>query len=241
MNQEQIRLIEAESGKRRWKRWGPYLADRQWGPVREDYSDDGLAWQYLTHDMARSKAYRWGKDGIGGICDDRQFLCLSWAFWNGHDPILRERLLAGARRKPISFTMAFNPRSKMMRLEDPPSVHKKNFRPIQINRIIRSSMSIFTETMEEAWVLHIRRGGRPLWQSLSSRGLMKTDILFRHDEIRNLHSSARNFLHTVDHLQVFLSRYLPVIYMRDHVIPRQLDCRIIQRFIKMGETGQGVA
>ena len=92
MNQEQIRLAEAESGKRRWKRWGPYLADRQWGIVREDYSDDGSAWQYLTHDMARSKAYRWGEDGIGGICDDRQFLCLSWAFRNGNDPILKERL-----------------------------------------------------------------------------------------------------------------------------------------------------
>lgn len=75
-----------------WRKWGPYLSARQWGTVREDYSPDGSAWEYLPHDRARSTAYRWGEDGILGISDDKQFLCFSWVFWNGHDPILKERL-----------------------------------------------------------------------------------------------------------------------------------------------------
>lgn len=74
-----------------WKRWGPYLSERQWGTVREDYSSDGSAWEYLSHDAARSRAYRWGEDGIGGISDCRQLLCFSLALWNGKDPILKER------------------------------------------------------------------------------------------------------------------------------------------------------
>ncbi len=75
----------------RWKKWGPYLTERQWGTVREDYSPHGTAWEYVTHDMARSKAYRWGEEGIGGISDDQQFLCFALALWNGKDPILKER------------------------------------------------------------------------------------------------------------------------------------------------------
>ncbi len=75
-----------------WKAWGPYLAERQWGTVREDYSAGGDAWNYLTHDQARSRAYRWGEDGIAGICDDQQRLCLALALWNGADPILKERM-----------------------------------------------------------------------------------------------------------------------------------------------------
>ena len=75
-----------------WRKWGPYLAERAWGTVREDYSPDGSAWSYFTHDMARSRAYRWNEDGIGGLCDSRQILCLAPAFWNGHDPILKERM-----------------------------------------------------------------------------------------------------------------------------------------------------
>nr|WP_236646400.1 hypothetical protein [Gemmatirosa kalamazoonensis] len=75
-----------------WKRWGPYLSERQWGTVREDYSPYGTAWEYLPHDAARSRAYRWGEDGIAGISDDRQLLCLAVALWNGRDPILKERL-----------------------------------------------------------------------------------------------------------------------------------------------------
>ncbi|MEO8594909.1 MAG: glucosidase [Candidatus Solibacter sp.] len=75
-----------------WKKWGPYLSERQWGTVREDYSDDGDAWKYFTHDHARSRAYRWGEDGLAGISDDRQQLCFALALWNGQDPILKERL-----------------------------------------------------------------------------------------------------------------------------------------------------
>jgi hypothetical protein len=74
-----------------WKKWGPYVTDRQWGTVREDYSENGTAWEYVSHDMARSKAYRWGEEGIGGICDEKQFLCFAIALWNKRDPILKER------------------------------------------------------------------------------------------------------------------------------------------------------
>ena len=75
-----------------WKKWGPYLSERQWGTVREDYSEDGNAWDYFTHDQSRSRAYRWGEDGLGGICDDKQRLCFALALWNERDPILKERL-----------------------------------------------------------------------------------------------------------------------------------------------------
>src|ERR1051326_695334 len=75
-----------------WYRWGPYLSERQWGTVREDYSADGSAWDYFSHDHARSRAYRWGEDGLGGICDRHQFICFALALWNGKDPILKERL-----------------------------------------------------------------------------------------------------------------------------------------------------
>ncbi|MCW2119161.1 MGH1-like glycoside hydrolase domain-containing protein [Flavobacterium sp. 7A] len=77
---------------RTWKKWGPYLAERQWGTVREDYSEDENAWEFINHDKARSNAYRWGEEGIGGYCDSREILCLAPAFWNGNDPILKERL-----------------------------------------------------------------------------------------------------------------------------------------------------
>ncbi|HEY8919371.1 MAG TPA: glucosidase [Chitinophaga sp.] len=86
MNKEQARLKQKE-----WKKWGPYVTDRQWGTVREDYSADGNAWNYTTHDMARSKAYRWGEEGIAGICDDQQLLCFAIALWNKKDPIIKER------------------------------------------------------------------------------------------------------------------------------------------------------
>ncbi len=92
MNAERNRLAESDSHQKNWKKWGPYLADRQWGTVREDYSASGDAWGYITHDMARSKAFRWGEDGIAGISDNHQRLCFSMAFWNRKDPILKERL-----------------------------------------------------------------------------------------------------------------------------------------------------
>src|SRR5437667_8044139 len=89
---EHIRLEEARDQKVPWKKWGPYLSERQWGTVREDYSEDGDAWNYFTHDQARSRAYRWGEDGLLGISDDQQRLCFALALWNGRDSILKERL-----------------------------------------------------------------------------------------------------------------------------------------------------
>src|SRR5580692_4836448 len=89
---EKQRLDEDKAGRQDWRRWGPYLSERQWGTVREDYSRDGTAWAYLPHDCARSRAYRWGEDGIAGFSDNWQNLCLSLALWNGKDPILKERL-----------------------------------------------------------------------------------------------------------------------------------------------------
>ncbi|MDX2229516.1 MAG: glucosidase [Leptolyngbyaceae cyanobacterium bins.349] len=90
--QEEIRLEEALTHQAHWRRWGPYLSDRQWGTVREDYSPDGSAWNYFSHDHARSRAYRWGEDGLLGISDNHQRLCFAIALWNGEDPILKERL-----------------------------------------------------------------------------------------------------------------------------------------------------
>jgi hypothetical protein len=89
---EQQRLNDAREAGIPWKKWGPYLSERQWGTVREDYSEGGDAWNFFTHDQSRSRAYRWGEDGIAGISDDKQRLCFSLALWNGKDPILKERL-----------------------------------------------------------------------------------------------------------------------------------------------------
>jgi mannosylglycerate hydrolase MGH1-like protein len=89
---EQKRLNDARELGVPWKKWGPYLSERQWGTVREDYSDNGNAWDYFSHDQARSRAYRWGEDGLAGISDDKQHLCFALALWNGRDPILKERL-----------------------------------------------------------------------------------------------------------------------------------------------------
>lgn len=92
MTAEHERLQEAQQHSIHWKRWGPYVSERAWGTVREDYSPYGTAWDYLPHDQARSKAYRWGEDGLAGICDRHQQLCFALALWNGRDPILKERL-----------------------------------------------------------------------------------------------------------------------------------------------------
>jgi hypothetical protein len=91
-NPETLRLQETRTNNIPWKKWGPYLSERQWGTVREDYSEGGDAWNFFTHDQARSRAYRWGEDGIAGISDDKQHLCFALALWNGKDPILKERL-----------------------------------------------------------------------------------------------------------------------------------------------------
>jgi hypothetical protein len=92
MTEEEQRLHADRARKANWKRWGPYLSERQWGTVREDYSVHGNVWEYFPHDHARSRAYRWGEDGLGGICDRHQYICFALALWNGKDPILKERL-----------------------------------------------------------------------------------------------------------------------------------------------------
>ena len=99
---EKQRLDQSRTREAHWKKWGPYLSERQWGTVREDYSDNGDAWNYFTHDQARSRAYRWGEDGLAGVSDDHQVLCFALALWNGRDPILKERALRPGqqRRQP---------------------------------------------------------------------------------------------------------------------------------------------
>jgi len=92
MTQEEKRLQESRGRTTHWKRWGPYLSERAWGTVREDYSPYGAAWEYFPHDHARSRVYRWNEDGLGGISDRQKFVCFALALWNGRDPILKERL-----------------------------------------------------------------------------------------------------------------------------------------------------
>ena len=89
MTAESQRLEQAREGYVDWYKWGPYLSERQWGTVREDYSDDGNAWSYFPHEQARSRAYRWGEDGLGGITDNHNLLCFALALWNGNDQIGR--------------------------------------------------------------------------------------------------------------------------------------------------------
>src|SRR6516164_4333798 len=92
MTAESRRLEEMRAGGVAWGLWGPYLSERQWGTVREDYSVTGEAWDYFSHDQARSRVYHWGEDGIAGWSDDKQRLCFALALWNGRDPILKERM-----------------------------------------------------------------------------------------------------------------------------------------------------
>src|SRR5215469_5017328 len=106
-NPESTRLEEARTANATWKKWGPYLSERQWGTVREDYSQDGNAWNYFTHDQARSRAYHWGEDGLAGISDDQQLLCFGIALWNGEDPILKERLFGLTNLAPAAIDDPF--------------------------------------------------------------------------------------------------------------------------------------
>ncbi len=98
-NAEQERLDEANARRQAWRKWGPYVSEREWGTVREDYSADGDAWNHFPHEHAHSRAYRWGEDGIGGFCDRKQHLCIAVALWNGKDPILKERMFGLSNRQ----------------------------------------------------------------------------------------------------------------------------------------------
>ena len=119
---ETQRLTESASHTRNWERWGPYLSERQWGTVREDYSPDGSCWTSFPHDHARSRTYRWGEDGLLGICDRECRLCFALALWNGHDPILKERLFGltgpegnhGEDVKEMYFYLASTPTHSYM-------------------------------------------------------------------------------------------------------------------------------
>src|SRR5438309_1743267 len=106
MTEEHRRLEQATRRTAHWRRWGPYLSERQWGTVREDYSPGGTAWEYFPHDHARSRAYRWGEDGLAGVSDNHQRLCFALALWNGRDPILKERLFGGSSRVGWSVVAA---------------------------------------------------------------------------------------------------------------------------------------
>src|SRR4051794_30285013 len=99
MTAEHERLVACREQGVPWRKWGPYLSERQWGTVREDYSDNGTAWDYFPHDHARSRAYRWGEDGLAGISDDQQLLCFAVALWNDKDPIVKERLFGLANEE----------------------------------------------------------------------------------------------------------------------------------------------
>src|ERR1700733_7568620 len=92
MNIERERMLANVPGEEGWQHWGPYVSDRQWGTVREDYSSGGTAWEYFPHEQARSRAYRWGEDGLAGFGNEHLDICMCLALWNGHDPILKERL-----------------------------------------------------------------------------------------------------------------------------------------------------
>lgn len=114
---EAKRLAEDAGRTKNWKRWGPYLAERQWGTVREDYSEQGNVWEYFPHDHARSRAYRWGEDGLLGISDRQGRLCFALALWNGRDPILKERLfgLTGPEGNLLALARGFRrPRSRCL-------------------------------------------------------------------------------------------------------------------------------
>src|SRR6516225_9956497 len=123
MTREEIRITESAARKKHWKRWGPYLSERAWGTVREDYSADGTYWEYFPHDHARSRAYRWSEDGIAGVCDQQQVICFALALWNGCDPILKERLFGlsanegrhGEDVKEYSFFVDCTPTHSYMR------------------------------------------------------------------------------------------------------------------------------
>ncbi len=148
---EQARLNEARNAKVPWKQWGPYLSERQWGTVREDYSPNGDAWNYFTHDQARSRAYRWGEDGLGGISDDHQRLCFALALWNGTDPILKERLFGltnsegnhGEDVKEYYFYVDSTPTHSYMR-----SLYKYPQRPFPYRDLIETNARRTREDFE---------------------------------------------------------------------------------------------
>src|ERR1700686_2424082 len=140
MTQEEIRMSESSTRKKHWKRRGPYLSERAWGTVREDYSPGGTAWEYLPHDHARSRAYRWNEDGLAGISDRRQMICFALALWNERDPILKERMFGltssegnhGEDVKAYYFYLDSTPSHSYMKY--PINTLKRSFAEVEENR-----------------------------------------------------------------------------------------------------------
>jgi hypothetical protein len=151
MSAEQTRLDQATERGTPWKKWGPYLSERQWGTVREDYSESGDAWNYFSHDHARSRAYRWGEDGLAGISDDRQLLCFGIALWNGQDPILKERLFGltnsegnhGEDVKEYYFYLDSTPTHSYMKY-----LYKYPQRAYPYDELVRTNRSLARHDME---------------------------------------------------------------------------------------------
>jgi hypothetical protein len=150
-NPEQDRLDEARENGVPWRKWGPYLSERQWGTVREDYSDNGDAWNYFPHDQARSRAYRWGEDGLAGISDDKQRLCFALALWNGVDPILKERAFGltnsegnhGEDPKEYYFYLDSTPTHSYMKY-----LYKYPQRPFPYEDLVRTNRARTREELE---------------------------------------------------------------------------------------------
>ena len=151
MEIEKQRLEEARLKDVPWRKWGPYLSERQWGTVREDYSENGDAWNYFTHDQARSRAYKWGEDGLAGLSDDHQLLCWSLALWNGADPILKERLFGlsnsegnhGEDVKEYYFYLDSTPTHSYMKY-----LYKYPQRPYPYDQVVRSNRGRSREEQE---------------------------------------------------------------------------------------------
>jgi hypothetical protein len=141
---ESERLSQSRDRVTPWKKWGPYLSERQWGTVREDYSSDGNAWDYFPHDHARSRAYHWGEDGLAGISDEKQRLCFAIALWNGVDPILKERLFGltnsegnhGEDVKEYYFYLDSSPTHSYMKY-----LYKYPQRPYPYNDLVQTNRS----------------------------------------------------------------------------------------------------
>src|SRR2546425_1670567 len=151
MSAEEKRLEQSRLRQVHWKRWGPYVSERAWGTVREDYSTTGEAWDYFPHDHARSRAYRWGEDGIAGTSDDKQRLCFAIALWNGADPILKERLFGlsnaegnhGEDVKEYYYYLDSTPTHSYMRY-----LYKYPQRPFPYQRLVAENRARSTEQTE---------------------------------------------------------------------------------------------
>ena len=183
MNAEEQRRAQNDRHDTRWYLWGPYLSERQWGTVREDYSANGDAWNYFPFEMARSRAYRWGEDGIGGISDSRQRLCFAFSFWNGRDPMLKERLFGlggpqgnhGEDVKEIFFFEDSTPTHSYMRMS-----YRYPQSPFPYQELIRQNAQRSKQEGEfELWDTGVLAGNRFFDLTIEYAKATEEDILIR--------------------------------------------------------------